>query len=47
MEREVTRGFQINILTQQRSGIRVYKEDCTTGKTFGILTNIHFSMEDA
>jgi len=47
MEREATRGFQINSLTQQRSGIRVYKEGCTTGKTFGILTNIHFSMKDA
>ena len=47
MEREATRGFQINSLIQQRSGIRVYKEGPTTGKTFGIFTNIHSSMEDA
>ncbi|KAI4612126.1 uncharacterized protein J4E87_010316 [Alternaria ethzedia] len=45
MEREATRGFQINSLIQQRPGIRVYKEGFTTGKTFGILTNIHFSMK--
>ncbi|KAI4912169.1 hypothetical protein J4E85_011103 [Alternaria conjuncta] len=47
MEREATRVFQINSLIQQRSGIRVYKEGPTTGKTFDIFTNIHSSMEDA
>jgi len=40
-------GFLTFSLTQKRSDIRVYKEGCTTGKTFGVLTNIHFSMEDA
>ena len=46
MEREATRGFQINSLIQQRSGIRVY-EGFTTGKTSGILTNMHSSIKDA
>jgi len=47
MERDYRSGFLMFSLIQKRSGIRVYKEGCTTDKTFGILTNIHFSMKDA
>ena len=47
VKRDDRSGFLTFSLTQKGSGIRVYKEGCTTSKTFGVLTNIHFSMKDA